>query len=128
MRKTLALVCLSLLIGGGCAKKAVPVVYVSSGPADKESTRSYVTAQMAVSPMNMGAALGSVSAASRYLAVRQELVVVAPGAELAKSAGSGDRFLRDAPRRRALVEDYRREGRGGALGRSIDVRASGRSG
>src|SRR5258708_34033356 len=92
MRKTLALVCLSLLIGGGCAKKAVPVVYVSSGPADKESTRSYVTAQMAVSPMNMGAALGSVPAASRYLAGRRELVVVAPGAVLAKSLGAGMAF------------------------------------
>src|SRR5258708_16696030 len=40
---------------------------------------------MGVSPMNRGAALGSVPAASRYLAARQKLVVVAPGAELAKS-------------------------------------------
>src|SRR5712692_3366722 len=82
LRKTIALVCLSLLIGGGCAKKAAPVVY-TSWPADKESTRSYGVSQMAVSPMNMVG--GSASAASRYLAVRQKLVVVAPGAELAKS-------------------------------------------
>jgi hypothetical protein len=86
LRKSIALVCLGVLIGGGCAKKAAPVVYVSSGPADKESTRGGSgVSQMAVSPMVMGAALGTASAASRYLMVRQKLVVVAPGAELAKS-------------------------------------------
>ena len=85
LRKTIAVICLGLLIGGGCAKKAAPVVYVSSGPADKESTRSYGASQMALPPMVMGASLGSVSAASRYLAVRQKLVVVVPGAALAKS-------------------------------------------
>jgi len=84
-RKTIPLICLGVLIGGGCAKKAAPVVSVVSQPGDKEATRSYGGSQMAVSPMNMGAALGSVSAASRYLAVRQRLVVVAAGAELAKS-------------------------------------------
>jgi hypothetical protein len=86
LRKTIVLICLSVLIGGGCAKKAAPAVYVSSGPADKESTRSYARSEMAISPSVMGGGIGaSVSAASRYLAVRQKLVVVAPGAELAKS-------------------------------------------
>jgi len=73
LRKTIALICLGVLTGGGCAKKA-----------DKESTRGGSgVSQMAISPVVMGAALGSV--ASRFLAVRQKLVVVAPGAELAKS-------------------------------------------
>jgi hypothetical protein len=86
LSKTIALICLVLLIGGGCAKKAAPVVYLSSGPADKESTRSYARSEMAVSPSVMGGGGGvSVLAASRYLAVRQKLVVVAPGAQLAKS-------------------------------------------
>ncbi len=86
LRKTIALICLGVLIGGGCAKKAAPVVYVSSGPADKGSTRSYARAEMAVSPNVMGGGGGvSVLAGSRYLAVRQKLAVVAPGAELAKS-------------------------------------------
>jgi len=85
LRKMIALVCLSLLIGGGCAKKAAPVMYMSSQPADKESSRSYGVSQLAVSPMNAGGGGGSVSAGSRYLMVRQKLVVVAPGAELAKS-------------------------------------------
>src|SRR6266851_5790233 len=61
LRKTIALVCLSLLIGGGCAKKAAPVVY-TSWPTDKESPRSYATAQMAVSPSIMGGGGGSVLA------------------------------------------------------------------
>jgi hypothetical protein len=85
LRKSIALICLAVLAGGGCAKKAAPVVYVSSGAGDKESTRSYARSEMAVSPVVMGASLGSALAASRYLAVRQKLVVVAPGAELAKS-------------------------------------------
>src|SRR5260221_12492013 len=73
LRKTIALICLGVLTGGGCAKKA-----------DKESTRGGSgVSQMAISPVVMGAALGSV--ASRFLAVRQKLVVVAPGAGLAKS-------------------------------------------
>ena len=67
LRKTIALICLGVLIGGGCSKKAAPVVYVNSGPADKELTRSYAGSEMAISPMVMGATLGSVSAASRYL-------------------------------------------------------------
>ncbi len=82
LRKTTALICLSLLIGG-CAYKAVAPM--SPPPMDKESGRSYATAQMAVSPGIMGGGGGSVSAASRYLMVRQKLVVVAPGAQLAKS-------------------------------------------
>jgi hypothetical protein len=80
LRKTIVLICLSVLIGGGCAKKAAPALYVSSGPVDKESTRGGSgVSQMAVSPMVMGAALGTASAASRYLMVRQKLVVVARG-------------------------------------------------
>jgi hypothetical protein len=86
LRKTIAVICLGVLIGGGCAKKAAPVVYVNSGSADKGSTHSYARSEMAVSPSVMGGGGGvSVLAASRYLAVRQKLVVVAPGAELAKS-------------------------------------------
>jgi len=81
LRKTTTLICLGVLIGGGCAKKAVPLM--SAPPMDKESTRSYGVSQMAVSPLIAGKA--SVLAASRYLAVRQKLVVVAPSAELAKS-------------------------------------------
>jgi hypothetical protein len=79
LRKTIPLICLGVLIGGGCAKKAAPVVYVSSGPTDKIATASYGASQMAGSPMVMGASLGSALAGSRYLAVRQKLVVVAPG-------------------------------------------------
>src|SRR6266849_8675414 len=82
LRKTSAVICLSLVIGG-CAYKAVAPL--SPPPMDKESGRSYATAQMAVSPSIMGGGGGSVLAGSRYLAVRQKLVVVAPGAELAKS-------------------------------------------
>ncbi len=81
LRKTTTLICLGVLIGGGCAKKAVPLM--SAPPMDKESTRSYGVSQMAVSPLIAGKA--SVLAASRYLAVRQKLVVVAPSTELAKS-------------------------------------------
>src|SRR5260221_11950379 len=90
LRKTIALICLGVLTGGGCAKKA-----------DKESTRGGPgVSQMAISPVVMGAALGSV--ASRFLAVRQKLVVVAPGAELAKSleaviAFCGRRQLEGSP-------------------------------
>ncbi len=82
LRKRIALICSSLLIGG-CAYKAVAPM--SPPPMDKESTRSYAVSQMAVSPSIMGGGGGSVLAGSRYLAVRQKLVVVAPGAELAKS-------------------------------------------
>jgi len=86
LRKTVALICLCVLTGGGCAKKAPPVVSISSQPADKESTRSYARSEMAVSPSVMGGGGGvSVLAASRLLVVRQRLVVVAPGAVLAKS-------------------------------------------
>ncbi len=81
LRRTSALICLSLLIGGGCAKKAVPITTALS--TDRESTRSYGVSQLAVSPMNVVA--GSASAGSRYLMVRQKLVVVAPGAGLARS-------------------------------------------
>src|SRR5258707_14260643 len=92
LHKTIALVCLGVLIGGGCAKKAAPVVYLSSRPADKESTRSYGVSQMALSPI-----VGATLAASRDLAVRQELVVVAPGAELAKSLEAGVSFCGAVP-------------------------------
>lgn len=74
VRKTIGLICLCLLIGGGCAYKAVSPR--SSQQADKESTRSY-----AVMVRGGWSALAS----SRYLAVRQKLVVVVAGAELAKS-------------------------------------------
>lgn len=83
LRKSTVLTCLALLIGGGCARKAVTLT--SAPPTDKESTRRYASTEMAVSPMIMGGGGGSVSAASHFLAVRQKLVVVAPGAELAKS-------------------------------------------
>jgi Domain of unknown function (DUF4349) len=83
LRKSTVLTCLALLIGGGCARKAVTLT--SAPPTDKESTRRYASTEMAVSPMIMGGVGGSVSAASHFLAVRQKLVVVAPGAELAKS-------------------------------------------
>jgi hypothetical protein len=82
-RKTIALVCLCVLIGGGCAKKAVPVTTARS--VNVELTASDSISRMTASPMVMGGGGGSVSAASRYLAVRQRLVVVAPGAGLAKS-------------------------------------------
>jgi hypothetical protein len=83
LRNTIALICLGVLIGGGCAKKPVPITTALS--TDKESSRSYGVSQMAASPMVMGSGGGSVAAGSRYLAVRQKLVVVAAGAELAKS-------------------------------------------
>jgi hypothetical protein len=79
--QTIALICLGVLIGGGCAKRAAPITTALSG--HEESGRSYATAQLAVSPVNVVA--GTALAASRYLAVRQRLVVVAPGAGLAKS-------------------------------------------
>jgi len=79
--KTIALICLGVLIGGGCARKPVPITTALS--TDKESTRSYGASELAVSPVNVVA--GTALAASRYLAVRQKLVVVAPGAGLAKS-------------------------------------------
>src|SRR5260370_18888042 len=81
LRKPVAVICLGSLIGGGCAKKEAPVTTALS--TDKESSGSYGVSQLAVSPMNVVA--GSALAGSRYLAVRQKLVVVAPGAELAKS-------------------------------------------
>jgi len=80
-RKTIASLCLGALIGGGCARKPVPIT--TALPTDKELTRSYGASQLAVSPVNVVA--GTALAASRYLAVRQKLVVVAPGAGLAKS-------------------------------------------
>jgi hypothetical protein len=83
LRKTIALICLGVPICGGCAKKAVPVTTARS--VNVELTASDAISRMAVSPMIMGGGGGSVSAGSRYLAVRQKLVVVAPGAELAKS-------------------------------------------
>ena len=83
LRKTIALICLGVLIGGGCAKKAAPVTTTRS--VNVELTASDSISRMAASPMVMGGGGGSVSAASRYLAVRQKLVVVAPGAALAKS-------------------------------------------
>jgi hypothetical protein len=76
LRKSLALICLGLLVVGGCARKAVTLT--SAPPMDKESTRNY--AVMGVD--------GKVSAASRYLAVRHKLIVEAPGAEVPKSLDS----------------------------------------
>jgi hypothetical protein len=76
LRKSTVLLCLALLIGGGCARKAVTLT--SAPPMDKESTRNYAV---------MGIA-GKVSAASRYLAVRHKLIVEAPGAEVPKSLDS----------------------------------------
>jgi glycine cleavage system regulatory protein len=77
MDKTLALICLALLVGGGCGYKAVSL---SSRSTDKESTRSYGVSQMRVSPLML-----STLASSRYLAVRHKLVVVTVGADLPKS-------------------------------------------
>jgi Domain of unknown function (DUF4349) len=76
LRKSLALICLGLLVVGGCARKAVTLT--SAPPMDKESARNYAV---------MGIA-GKVSAASRYLAVRHKLIVEAPGAEVPKSLDS----------------------------------------
>src|ERR1700687_2600041 len=73
LRKTLAVICLTVLIGGGCAKKAVAPS--SAPPMDKGSTRNYVVMET----------IRSVSAASRYLAVRHKLVVVAAETEVPKS-------------------------------------------
>jgi hypothetical protein len=78
LRKTTALTCLGLLIGGGCAKRAVPITTALS--TDKESSRSY-----GVSQMVMGGGGGSASAASRYLAVRHKLVVNTPESEITKT-------------------------------------------
>jgi hypothetical protein len=83
LRKTIALICLGVVIAGGCAKKPVPVTTARS--VNVELTASDSISRMTASPMVMGGKDGSVSAASRYLAVRQRLVVVAPGAGLAKS-------------------------------------------
>src|ERR1700726_1857009 len=73
LRKTLGLISLTLVIGGGCAKKAVAPS--SAPPIDKGSTRNYTVME----------AIRTASAASRYLAVRHKLVVVAPEAEVPKS-------------------------------------------
>jgi hypothetical protein len=79
-RKTVALICLGLLIVAGCNRTAH---YVSSKSVDTASTGGDAISRMTVSTMIAGKA--SALTASRYLAVRQKLVVVAPGAELAKS-------------------------------------------
>jgi hypothetical protein len=76
LRKSLALICLGLLVVGGCARKAVTLT--SAPPMDRESKRSYAV---------MGIA-GKVLGASRYLAVRHKLIVEAPGAEVPKSLDS----------------------------------------
>jgi Domain of unknown function (DUF4349) len=73
LRKSTVLLCLALLIGGGCARKAVTLT--SAPPMDRESTRNYAVTGVA----------GKVSAASRYLAVRHKLIVEAPGPEVPKS-------------------------------------------
>jgi hypothetical protein len=102
LRKTIVLICLGVLIGGGCANKAVTTT--SSRAADKEPTggdaisRMAVSPQMAVSTNFMGKV--SASAGSRYLLVRQKLVVVVPGAELAKSGEA------------VIAISFRRRGRG----------------
>ncbi len=79
LRKTVALICLGVLIGGGCAKKAVPITTALS--TDKESSRSYGVSQLAVSPMIAGGGGGSVSAGSRA----------------GEIGGGGGCFLRDDP-------------------------------
>lgn len=74
LRKTAAVICMSLSISGGCNR----TLYRTANPQslDTAVTRSYAV---------MGGGGGSASAASRYLAVRHKLVVVAAGAELPKS-------------------------------------------
>jgi len=89
LRKTIALVCLASSATAGCDRTAH---YVSSQPKDKAATGMDAISRMAASPMVAGGGGGSVSAASRYLAVRQKLVVVAPGAELAKSVEAVNAF------------------------------------
>jgi hypothetical protein len=70
LRKTRALICLTLLVAAGCNKAAR---YVSSESSDKKATANYLMLEPVA------------SAASRYLAVRHKLVVVAPDSELPKS-------------------------------------------
>lgn len=78
LRKTTALVCLGVVIGGGCAHKAVAP---SSREVDHASTRVYGgPQQMAIHPLMLSAL-----ADSRYLAVRHKLAVVAAGSELPKA-------------------------------------------
>src|ERR1700680_1257851 len=79
LRKTIGLICLGVVIGGGCAHKAV------SPTSSQEGDRARVPGhtglqQLAVSPLNLSALAGS-----RYLAVRHKLVVVAAGADLPKA-------------------------------------------
>ena len=78
LRKTIALVCLGVVIEAGCAHKAVGP---SSREVDQALTRSYGGGgpRMAVSALMLSALAGS-----RYLAVRHKLVVVAAGSELPK--------------------------------------------
>ncbi len=78
LRKTIVLICLGVLIGGGCAKKAVPLM--SPPPMDKGSTRSYAVMGGRGAVVNLSAA-----AASRYLAVRHKLVVNTPESEITKT-------------------------------------------
>jgi Domain of unknown function (DUF4349) len=78
LRKTIALVCLGVVIGGGCAHKAVGPA--SSRSVDRASVNSNTVQLLAVSPLNLSALAGS-----RYLAVRHKLVVVAAGSELPKA-------------------------------------------
>jgi hypothetical protein len=73
LRKTLALICLSLLIGGGCAKK--PVASVSAPSMDGVSATNYTSVRL----------IPTASAAARYLAVRHKLVILAPASEVPKS-------------------------------------------
>ena len=81
LRKNLALICLTLLIATGCNRAAR---FASSESMDKRATAQYA--------VMLGS--GSAAAASRYLAVRHKLVVVAAAAELPKSLDAVIAFCR----------------------------------
>jgi Mor family transcriptional regulator len=68
LRKSIALICLTLLIGAGCAKKAL---YMSPPPMPEQvQTKAFAL---------------SAAASQRYLAVRHKLVVITPESEITKS-------------------------------------------
>src|SRR5258708_15728154 len=99
LRRTSALICLSLLIGGGCAKKAVPIATALS--TDKESSRSYGVSQLAVSPMNVVA--GSASAVSCLLLLRGAMLVVGAAGGVSRAVvAAGGLFSRDSPTRQSF--------------------------
>lgn len=84
MDKTLAVICLSLTIAGGCSYKAAAP---NRRQADKESTRGYA-------PSSVTSVMVSASASPRYLAVRHKLVVIVAGAEMPKSLEAVIAFCR----------------------------------